>query len=92
MKVIAINGSPKPKGNTYMALKTVCDELEQQEKKLRFFMLEIWISRAVSAAVAVAVDIVRSLMRSLEQLSIKSMQRMVYYWEVRFIMQVLQGQ
>ncbi|MBP1755366.1 MAG: hypothetical protein H6Q59_1764 [Firmicutes bacterium] len=30
MKVIAINGSPKPKGNTYMALKTVCDELEQQ--------------------------------------------------------------
>ncbi len=30
MKVIAINGSPKPKGNTYMALKTVCDELENQ--------------------------------------------------------------
>ncbi|HWT76927.1 MAG TPA: flavodoxin family protein [Mobilitalea sp.] len=28
MKVIAINGSPKPKGNTYLALKTVCDELE----------------------------------------------------------------
>lgn len=28
MKVIAINGSPKPKGNTYTALKTVCDELE----------------------------------------------------------------
>lgn len=30
MKVIAINGSPKPKGNTYLALKTVCDELEAQ--------------------------------------------------------------
>lgn len=30
MKVIAINGSPKPKGNTYLALKTVCDELELQ--------------------------------------------------------------
>jgi multimeric flavodoxin WrbA len=30
MKVIAINGSPKPKGNTYIALKTVCDELENQ--------------------------------------------------------------
>ncbi len=30
MKVIAINGSPKPMGNTYTALKTVCDELELQ--------------------------------------------------------------
>ncbi|MDD3172740.1 MAG: flavodoxin family protein [Herbinix sp.] len=30
MKVIAINGSPKPKGNTYYALKTVCEELEKQ--------------------------------------------------------------
>lgn len=30
MKVIAINGSPKPKGNTYTALKLVCDELESQ--------------------------------------------------------------
>jgi multimeric flavodoxin WrbA len=30
MKVIAINGSPKPKGNTYLSLKTVCDELEKQ--------------------------------------------------------------
>lgn len=30
MKVIAINGSPKPKGNTYLALKTVCDGLEKQ--------------------------------------------------------------
>jgi multimeric flavodoxin WrbA len=30
MKVIAINGSPKPKGNTYIALKTVCEELEAQ--------------------------------------------------------------
>jgi multimeric flavodoxin WrbA len=30
MKVIAINGSPKPKGNTYLALKTACDELEKQ--------------------------------------------------------------
>lgn len=30
MKVIAINGSPKPMGNTYHALKTVCDELENQ--------------------------------------------------------------
>jgi multimeric flavodoxin WrbA len=31
MKVIAINGSPKPKGNTFLALKTVCDELEKQD-------------------------------------------------------------
>lgn len=31
MKVIAINGSPKPKGNTYFALKTVCESLEQQQ-------------------------------------------------------------
>jgi multimeric flavodoxin WrbA len=30
MKVIAINGSPKPKGNTYLALKTVCEQLENQ--------------------------------------------------------------
>lgn len=30
MKVIAINGSPRPKGNTYHALKTVCDELENE--------------------------------------------------------------
>lgn len=30
MKVIAINGSPRPKGNTYLALRTVCDGLEQQ--------------------------------------------------------------
>lgn len=30
MKVIAINGSPKAKGNTYLSLKTVCDELEKQ--------------------------------------------------------------
>jgi multimeric flavodoxin WrbA len=30
MKIIAINGSPRPKGNTYYALKTVCDELEQE--------------------------------------------------------------
>lgn len=30
MKVIAINGSPKPQGNTYLSLKTVCDELELQ--------------------------------------------------------------
>ena len=30
MKVIAINGSPKPKGNTYLALKTACDELNRQ--------------------------------------------------------------
>jgi multimeric flavodoxin WrbA len=30
MKVIAINGSPRPKGNTYLSLKTVCDELEKQ--------------------------------------------------------------
>ncbi len=28
MKVIALNGSPKPRGNTYLSLKTVCDELE----------------------------------------------------------------
>ncbi|MGF7146162.1 multimeric flavodoxin WrbA [Anaerotaenia torta] len=31
MKVVAINGSPRPRGNTYTALKTVCDELEKQE-------------------------------------------------------------
>ncbi len=31
MKVIALNGSPKPKGNTYLALKTVCDELAKKE-------------------------------------------------------------
>jgi len=30
MKVIAINGSPKPKGNTYFALKMICDELEKE--------------------------------------------------------------
>ncbi len=30
MKVIAFNGSPKPKGNTYHALKLVTDELEKQ--------------------------------------------------------------
>lgn len=30
MRIVAINGSPKPKGNTYYALKTVCDELEQE--------------------------------------------------------------
>ena len=30
MKVIAINGSPKPKGNTFLALNTVCEELEKQ--------------------------------------------------------------
>lgn len=30
MKVIAINGSPKPQGNTFHALKTVCDELTRQ--------------------------------------------------------------
>ncbi|HKL78865.1 MAG TPA: flavodoxin family protein [Mobilitalea sp.] len=30
MKVIALNGSPKPKGNTYYALKTVCDGLEAE--------------------------------------------------------------
>ena len=30
MKVIAVNGSPRPKGNTYHALKVVCDELNQE--------------------------------------------------------------
>lgn len=30
MHVIAINGSPKAQGNTYQALKLVCDELEKQ--------------------------------------------------------------
>lgn len=30
MKVIAINGSPRPRGNTYQALKAVCEELENQ--------------------------------------------------------------
>jgi multimeric flavodoxin WrbA len=33
MKVIAINGSPNQKGNTYLALKTVCDELEKKNIK-----------------------------------------------------------
>lgn len=31
MKVIAINGSPKAEGNTYQAIKIVCDELEKNE-------------------------------------------------------------
>jgi multimeric flavodoxin WrbA len=31
MRIVAINGSPKPKGNTYLALKTVCDELEKAD-------------------------------------------------------------
>ncbi len=31
MKVIAVNGSPKPNGNTFQSLKTVCDELNAQE-------------------------------------------------------------
>ncbi len=30
MKVIAINGSPKPRGNTYLSLSTVCEELEKR--------------------------------------------------------------
>lgn len=30
MKVVAINGSPRPKGNTYHALLAVCDELEKE--------------------------------------------------------------
>lgn len=29
MKVIAINGSPKKKGNTYLALSTLCEELQK---------------------------------------------------------------
>ncbi len=31
MKVIAFNGSPKPKGNTYHAIKLVTDELEKHD-------------------------------------------------------------
>ena len=31
MKVIALNGSPRPSGNTYQALKIVCDELENEK-------------------------------------------------------------
>ncbi len=30
MKVLALNGSPKSKGNTYTSLKIVCDELEKE--------------------------------------------------------------
>lgn len=30
MKVIAINGSPRKNGNTYLALKRICDGLEQR--------------------------------------------------------------
>ena len=30
MKVIALNGSPRKNGNTYISLKHVCDELEKQ--------------------------------------------------------------
>ncbi len=30
MKVIAFNGSPRKEGNTYQALKLVCDELEKE--------------------------------------------------------------
>lgn len=31
MKVIAINGSPRKKGNTYTSIKRICDKLEQEE-------------------------------------------------------------
>ncbi len=31
MKVIALNGSPKPKGNTWHALHTVCDALHKED-------------------------------------------------------------
>ena len=30
MKVVALNGSPRKEGNTYQALKIVCDELEKK--------------------------------------------------------------
>ncbi len=30
MKVIAINGSPRKNGNTYIAIKRICDKLEQE--------------------------------------------------------------
>ncbi|MDE7234609.1 MAG: NAD(P)H-dependent oxidoreductase, partial [Ruminiclostridium sp.] len=30
MKVIALNGSPRKNGNTYLSLKTVCDVLNAE--------------------------------------------------------------
>lgn len=39
MKVIAINGSPRQKGNTYLALKTVCDELERKNIETEIFTI-----------------------------------------------------
>lgn len=39
MKVIAINGSPKKKGNTYHALKIVTDQLESQGIETEIFSL-----------------------------------------------------
>lgn len=36
MKVIAINGSPKSKGNTYHALRLVADELEKEKIEVKF--------------------------------------------------------
>lgn len=39
MKVIAVNGSPRPKGNTYHALKIVCDELENEGIKTKILQV-----------------------------------------------------
>lgn len=39
MKVIAVNGSPKQKGNTYHAIKTVCDELENEGIKTKILQV-----------------------------------------------------
>jgi multimeric flavodoxin WrbA len=36
MKVLAINGSPNKKGNTYHALKNVTDQLETQGTETKF--------------------------------------------------------
>ncbi|MCT4603786.1 MAG: flavodoxin family protein [Marinifilum sp.] len=41
MKVIAINGSPKKEGNTYHALKLVCEQLE--EKGIEVEILQVGI-------------------------------------------------
>ena len=30
MKVIAVNGSPRPEGNTYLTIKTFAEELEKE--------------------------------------------------------------
>jgi len=42
MKVVAINGSPKAKGNTYYALRTVTDELEKRGVEVEIIHIGGW--------------------------------------------------